>query len=218
MEIRKWNKLYLLYHIYSAFEMTQVKKGLGRGILRYANSQPASEVWIVQTVIVRITNCPHTLPKGTAWPRVRLGAQPLSSARQPLRALSCQTPTLSCQPSKRLAVLLSGLRSGLRLIADVIGRVRLHSFLRGKMDFEYHFTNEKGENLLLVKVDDNYFWSNELGKSVRHLVMFIGVVTCPIYMYIQVCWCTGVQLCPAHLYVQDVYITNSPLIVFVCLL
>jgi len=91
----------------------------------------------------------------------RLGAQPLSSARQPMMALSCQTSTLSCQPSKRLAVLLSGLRSGLRLIADVSGRVCLHSFLRGKMDFEYHFTNEKGENLLLFKVDDNYFWSNE---------------------------------------------------------
>ena len=73
--------------------------------------------------------------------RGRLVAQPLSSARQPLRALSCQTPPLSSQPSKQLAVLLSGLRRCLRLIGGVSGRVCLHSFLRGKMNFDY-FTND----------------------------------------------------------------------------
>jgi len=71
----------------------------------------------------------------------RLVAQPLSSARQPLRALSCQTTTRSSQPSKRLAVLLSGLRS-LRPISVVSGRVYLHSFLRGKMKFDYRFTDD----------------------------------------------------------------------------
>jgi len=54
----------------------------------------------------------------------RLVAQPLSSARQPLTALSCQTPPLSSQPSKQLAVLLGGLRRGLRLIGGVFVYIR----------------------------------------------------------------------------------------------
>jgi len=53
-----------------------------------------------------------------------------------------KTPTLSSQPSKWLAVSLSGLRRSLWLIAGVSGRVCLHSFLHGKMNFDYYFTNE----------------------------------------------------------------------------